>query len=128
MSTELGTSGQAIWSAYGADRLDAGGQALVRELARCADTLDRLDGLAIGRRETWVELIFDDMGEIHLVVDKILDQRRNHQLALKALFAEVRAAGIKAGDSGKGKDENEEPEDMLTRRRREKEERERKLG
>lgn len=128
MSTELGTSGQAIWSAYGADRLDAGGQALVRELARCADTLDRLDGLAIGRRETWVELIFDDMGEIHLVVDKILDQRRNHQLALKALFAEVRAAGIKAGESGKSQDENEEPEDMLTRRRREKEERERQLG
>lgn len=128
MSTGLGETGKLVWDAYGADRLDAGSQALVRELARCADTLDRLDGLAIGRQESWVELVFDDMGEIHLAVDKILDQRRNHQLALKALFAEVRAAGIKAGESGKSKDENEEPEDMLTKRRLEKEARERQLG
>lgn len=129
MSAELGKHGQAIWNAYRADTLDAGIQALIRELARCADTLDRLDELASGRREGWVSLVFDDMGEIHLSVDKILDIRRNHQLALKAIYAEVRAAGVKADaqTSGSGISEPKD-EDMVAKRRREKAERERKLG
>lgn len=125
MPVELGKHGQAIWDAYQASTLSAGYQALIRELARCADTLDRLDDLVSGRQETWASLVFDDMGEVHLCVDKILDERRNHQLALKALLAEVRQAGIKATDKPRA---DEEPEDMLTRRRREREERERKLG
>lgn len=128
MSTDLGETGKLIWAAYGADKLDDGSKALVRELARCADTLDRLDGLAIGRQDSWVVLVFDDMGEIHLTVDKILDQRRNHQLALKALYAEVRQAGIKPVGAGVGKAKDEEPKDMLTKRREEKERRERQLG
>lgn len=128
MATELGETGKLIWAAYGADKLDAGSQALVRELARCADTLDRLDGLAIGRHDSWVVLAFDDLGEITLTVDKVLDQRRNHQLALKTLFAEVRQAGIKPVPVTGGKQQDEEPEDMLAKRRKDKEERERQLG
>jgi hypothetical protein len=123
----LGDTGTAIWAAFQADRLDAGSKALVRELARCADTLDQLDGLAMGRREEWASLVFDDMGEVHLMVDKILEVRRNHQLALKALFAEVRAAGIKASSSS-GISKDEEPEDMLAKLRRQKERRENQSG
>lgn len=128
----LGETGTRIWVALQGDKLDAGSQALVRELARCADTLDRLDGLALGRRDEWATLVFDDMGEVHLTVDKILEVRRNHQLTLKALFAEVRSAGIKA-NTGKapggaiGADEEPE-EDMISKRRREKAERERQSG
>lgn len=122
---ELGQRGRRIWDSYGADKLPAGEQALVHELARCADTLDRLDGLAAAREESWATLIYTDMGEVHLSVDKILDERRNHQLALKALIAEVRQAGIKPAQKTAT---DEEPEDMLTKRRREREERERKLG
>lgn len=127
MATELGETGLAIWSAYGADKLDAGAQSLVRELARCADTLDRLDDLATGRREGWALLVFDDMGEVHLSIDKILDERRNHQLALRAIHAEIRQAGIRPAAAKATASQGEE-EDMLTKRRREREERERKLG
>jgi len=125
MAAELGKHGQAIWDSYGAAKLDAGSQALIRELARCADTLDRLNDLVSGRQEVWASLVFDDMGEVHLSVDKLLDERRNHQLALKALHTEVRMAGIKPTGNAKA---DEEPEDVLGKRRREREERERKLG
>jgi hypothetical protein len=127
MSVELETTGRAIWAAFNGDKLDAGSQALIRELARCADTLDRLDALAAGRRDGWAKLVFDEMGEIHLVVDKILDVRRNHQLAFKALYAEIRTAGIKEGGLA-AKLKDEEPEDMLSKLRREKAARERQSG
>lgn len=123
--SELGERGRDIWSSFGADALHAGHRALVHELARCADTLDRLDALAMGRRDEWASLVFDDMGQVHLSVDKLLDERRNHQLAFKTLIAEIRQAGLK--ETG-GTKKDEEPEDMLTKRRREREERERKLG
>lgn len=128
MLADLQATGQLIWNAYRADTLDAGSQALIREFARCADTLDRLDDLARGRQETWVSLARDEMGEIHVSVDKILDQRRNHQLALRAIHAEIRQAGIKpVGVEGKSTDEKPE-EDMLARMRRLKAERERQSG
>lgn len=122
---DLGRTGRAIWTAYGASKLNAASQALVREMARCADTLDKLDALIVGKSDRWALLVFDDMGEVHLSIDKVLDERRNHQLALKALFAEVRAAGIVPVESAANM---AEPEDMLSRRRREREERERQLG
>lgn len=126
--SDLGPTGQAIWKAYNASKLDAGSQALVRELARCADTLDRLDGLAAGRQDSWVILAFDEMGEVHLSVDKILDQRRNHQLAFKTLYAEIRAAKLPATTDGKPGEEPTQPEDMLAKLRKNKEQRERQSG
>lgn len=128
MAAELGPTGQAIWAALNGDRLDAGSQALVREMARCADTLDRLDDLAMGRREGWVSIVFDDMGEVHLTVDKILDLRRNHQLTLRALYAEVRAAKIEAKAPEGGEGAPEPPKDMLADLRAAKENRERQSG
>lgn len=92
--------GKAIWDGYGAGSLDPGARALVLEFARCADTLDRLDGLAAAKHESWAILTFDDMGEIHLSVDKILDERRQHQIALKQLFGEMRMCGIKPLQAG----------------------------
>lgn len=128
MSGELGNTGRAIWLAYGADHLDAGAQALVRELARCADTLDRLDGLASGRQESWVELVYDDMGSIQLSIDKILEVRRNHQLTFKAIYGELRMAGIKPAGEDKAQGRDEGPQDMLAELRRQKENRERQSG
>lgn len=124
----LGESGRLIWAAFEGDKLDAGSQSLIRELARCADTLDHLDGLASGRRESWATLVFDDMGEIHLVVDKILEVRRNHQLTLKALYAEARAAGLRPNAHPAAAVKDEEPEDMLAKLRAEKARRERQPG
>ena len=127
MAIELGPTGKAVWSAYGADLLDAGAQSLVRELARCADTLDHLDDLVIGERDAWVSVTFDDMGDVHLQIDKVLDQRRNHQLALKAIYGELRMAGIKAATL-EGKLDSEQPKDMLAALRKAKESRERQSG
>lgn len=124
---DLGESGQAIWKACSGDTLDAVAQSLVLELARCADTCDRLDGLAAGRQESWVLLAFDDMGEIHLQIDRILELRIKHQQTLKALFAEVRAAKIEVKAVG-GLTATAQPEDMLAALRKQKEDRERQSG
>jgi len=127
----LSKTGQAIWDAYDGDRLDPGAAALVRELARCADTLDRLDDLVIGRRESWLMITFDDMGEVHLQIDKVLDLRRNHQLTFKQLTAEVRSAGLRPVEVKKATEPSTpsaDPGDMLAAMRAAKEARERQLG
>ena len=127
MSNELGKQGRAVWAAYEADKLSAGQAALILELARCADMCDRLDGLAAGRQDSWATLVFDDMGEVHLSVDKILELRLKHQGMYKTLFAEVRAAKIALTTSDTAK-QDEGPKDMLAELRREKELRERQSG
>jgi hypothetical protein len=127
VSGEFGVTGTSIWSAYQASKLNAGHQALIREFARCADTLDRLDDLAKGRRDAWVVLAFDDMGEIHLSIDKILDQQIKTQGMLKQLHAEVRQAGLKA-DTGKVEGKDERPKDMLAELRKRKSDREHQSG
>lgn len=121
----LGESGTAIWAAFKATTLDAGSQALVLELARCADTCDRLDGLVAGRHDSWASLAFDDMGEIHLHIDKILELRLKHQNTLKALYAEVRAAkiGVKEGEAPV-----EQPKSLVDQLKLKREERERQSG
>jgi hypothetical protein len=128
MRDQLGETGKRIWDAYGAERLDAGSRVLVVAYARAADTADRLEQLVTAREERWALLVFDDMGEVHLTVDKILDQARNANLAVKQIHTELRQAGIKAHVDKQSTVKDEEPEDMLTKRRKEREERERKLG
>lgn len=128
MSAELGTSGQAIWDAYGAAQLDAPSRSLILELARCADVLDRINDVAIGRQEGWASLVFDDMGEIHLSIDKVLDEQRRTQVVFKTIFGELRQSGIKPGVVA-GKDETiKEPEDMLAALKKRKADRERQSG
>ncbi len=127
MRETLGDSGKAIWDAYGASGLNAAHRTLVLEFARCADTADRLADLAAGRREVWVSLAFDDMGEIHVSVDKILDQVRATQNTLKTLHGEIRQAGI-AIQAANAPRKDEEPQDMLAMLRQRKEERERQSG
>lgn len=128
MRSELGTSGQAIWDAYGAANLDAAARAIVLEYARCADVADRLNELVTARKETWASLVFDDMGEVHLSIDKILDQARNQQNTLRGLHAELRQAGIRPVPVEKPKAKDEEPGDMLAAMRKAKQDRERQSG
>lgn len=126
MRETLQTSGQAIWDGLKADSQTPSARALILEYARAADTADRLAGLASGTRESWAELVYDEMGEIHLEVNKLLSEQRNTQTVLKALHAELRAAGLLFAASEKPAEVPEET--PLERRRREKDERERKLG
>lgn len=127
--SELGKTGQQIWSAFNASALDGATQTLVRELARTADSLDGLDQLVKGNREAWAVLVFDDMGTVHLSVDKLLDARAKQQAIYKQLWAELRGWGVKPqAGSGMETPADEEPVDVLAMRRKEKEERERNHG
>jgi hypothetical protein len=128
MRRDLGETGKAIWDACEADKLDAVQRALILEYARCADTADRLAALADGRRESWASLVFDDMGEVHLQIDKILDQVNKNQGMLKQLHGELRQSGIKVGNGSTKADKDEGPVDVLGKRRQEKERRERQSG
>jgi hypothetical protein len=120
----LGETGKSVWAAYEADKLSAGDRALVREYARSLDILDRLHDLTMGKRDVWVTIAFDDMGEIQVGVDRILETQIKVQGMAKQLHAEIRQSGIKQADGVA----DTGPEDVLARRRREKEERERKSG
>ncbi len=90
--------------------------------------LDRLDGLAAGRHDRWAFLVFDDMGEIHLSIDKVLDEQRKTQMVFKGLFGELRQAGIKVQAAGLTEQAAEQPMDMLAALRKQKEDRERQSG
>jgi hypothetical protein len=109
MSTpgDLEARGREIWSAFGADQLPAGHRALVHEIARSADTLDRLDALVVGKRDVWVELMIDDVGSVTLSVDSLLSERRQQQANLQRLLAEARQAGLKQDETAKPKSETE---------------------
>lgn len=92
---ELGERGAAIWTAYGAEGLPAGNQALVLEIARTADGLDKLNALLVGCRDEWAKVEFDDMGEVILEVTPLLSERRQQQMAFKQLLGEARQLGLK---------------------------------
>ncbi len=93
--TGLQQRGQAIWASYKADGLPASLSALVEETARTADRLDKLDALLAGRRDDWASIVLDEMGEVTLVVDKLLGEARQQQMAFKQLLMELRQAGLK---------------------------------
>lgn len=129
MKDDLGPRGQTIWDSYQADRLNPAIRALVAEYARQADNLDRMDALVRGKQESWAILVFDDMGELHLEISKLLDEQRKAMVVFKQLHAELRAAGVKATEQASGGAVAAGPaETPLERRRREKAERERRIG
>jgi hypothetical protein len=124
----LKTRGLAIWRSYQAGSLPAGEQALIHELARLADALDKLDMILGARASDWAKIVIDEVGEVTLEVNGLLGERRQHAIAFKTLFAEIRAAGIKPVEGSVPVGGVAPPEDMLAKRKREKEERERQLG
>jgi hypothetical protein len=87
--------GQAIWETYEADRLPEGSKAMVHEFARLADALDKLDMILGARATEWAKIVDGIEGEVTLEVNGLLGERRQHALAFKVLYNELRAAGIK---------------------------------
>lgn len=87
--------GRSIWEAYQADSLPAGSQAMVHELCRLADALDKLDAILGARATEWAKIVEGVDGEVTLEVNGILGERRQHALALTSLYKELRTAGIK---------------------------------
>jgi hypothetical protein len=87
--------GQAIWAAYNADDLPSGSQAMVHELCRLADSLDKLDAILGARATEWAKIVDGVDGEVTLEVNGLLGERRQHALAFTSLYKELRTAGIK---------------------------------
>lgn len=87
--------GKAIWDAYDADSLPEGTKAMVHEFCRLADALDKLDMLLAVNKDTWAKIVEDVAGEVTLEVNGLLGERRQHALAFKVLYAELRSAGVK---------------------------------
>lgn len=87
--------GRQIWDAYSADELPAGNRAMVHELCRLADALDKLDAILGARRTEWIKVLdeFGD-GQVTLEVNALLGERRQHALAFTTVMRELRTAGI----------------------------------
>lgn len=116
---DLGERGRAIWDEFKAESLPAHHRALVQEAARLADTLDRLSALAAGKQEAWASIVVDELGEVTLLVDKILAEMRQQQLAFKQLVMEIRQAQIAPVNKPKDETADDKPDnivDILSRR------------
>ncbi|MCU1659303.1 MAG: hypothetical protein JWO57_3959 [Pseudonocardiales bacterium] len=80
---------------------------LIEESCRLADRLDRLDAISNGKDRAWL-LISEEIGDvtdgqITVIVDKVLSEARQQQLALKQLLGELRQAAAGAAPaSGQG--------------------------
>lgn len=92
--------GRAIWDSYSADGLPAGNRAMVLELCRMADALDRLDAILLGRESEWIK-VTEGLGEgdITLEVNAVLGERRQYALAFTTMLRELRMAGVKQTDA-----------------------------
>ncbi|MGW3808844.1 hypothetical protein [Micromonospora sp. NPDC005113] len=88
--------GRRLWDEEGGDELAGARRVVLEEACRLVDRLDRLDAIVNGRDRAWLTLELDDAGEITVVVDKLLSESRQQQLALKQLAGELRAGGATA--------------------------------
>lgn len=90
----LKARGAALWEQESAKRtLDGFTAVLLGELCRTADALDRLDSILGGRTREWIklgdeiEMLADGGVKVTVVVDGILSERRQQQLAYRQLCA-----------------------------------------
>lgn len=104
MTPRLRARGRRMWDQLVDDGDPIEVVVLVEEICRCADRLDRLDAIVNGRDRAWLTLDVDDVGEVTVVVDKVLGEARQQQMAFKALLGELRAIrGASAKSTGRGR-------------------------
>lgn len=90
----FGPRGARIWSAY-CERADGeAGLALLEELCRTADRLDRLDALLTGEVDVWCRLT-EGLDGIELHIDQALGEARQQGQAFARLWS---ALQLKAAD------------------------------
>jgi len=97
-------------------------RSLAHEAGRLLDRLDRLDAILSGRVDVWAQIVVGEAGETTLVVDKLLDQARQHAIAYRQLVAELRAAGALKASGG------EQQGGLIDELRRRREQREREAA
>lgn len=89
-----GSRGARLWQQMNAGAgLDPAHVVLLEEACRTADRLDKLESQLSGEDRAWLRLkVPDDGGEVEIVVDRLLAEARQQQLALKQLVAQIHAA------------------------------------
>lgn len=75
----------------GGPELSPAERVLLEEACRLADRLDRLDAILRGDLDAWMRFrASDDGAEVTVVVDRVLSEARQQQLALRQVLAELR--------------------------------------
>ena len=98
----FGPRGARLWAAY-CERADGeAGLALLEEVCRLADRLDRLDALLTGEIDVWCRLVeLPRTGVIEVQLDSALAEARQQQNTLRQLLA---ALPLKDADDGDADD------------------------
>lgn len=100
---DLGKRGNRVWTALYSDYLSPSNRLLLEEICRTADRLDRLDVLLRGDEDAWVTLrtVSDDGSVVQVVINNLLAEARQQQIAMKQLIAEFRqTATVTASGAG----------------------------
>lgn len=94
----FGPRGTRLWAAY-CERADGeAGLAILEEVCRTADRLDRLDALLTGEADVWCRLVHDLRTESYeLQIDGALSEARQQANAFRQLWA---AMPLKESDDG----------------------------
>ena len=105
---DLGTRGRRLWHQITGDgpELRPAEQVLLEEACRSADRLDRLDRMLRGDEDAWIRFhsINEDGSIVQVVINNLLSEARQQQVAMKALLAELRTSRAeKPGVSRRGK-------------------------
>lgn len=89
---ELGARGRRLYREVMAEHSELGPRqrVVLEEAARTADRLDVLDRILRGDDEVFVRLDIPDFGPAQLLVDKVLSEARQQQMALARLMGELR--------------------------------------
>lgn len=98
----FGPRGSRLWAAY-CERADGeAALALLEEICRTADRLDRLDAMLTGREDDWLHLVSGtDAERLTVVVDGLLAEARQQGAALTRLIAALPLKGAD-DDDGEG--------------------------
>ena len=115
--------GKRLWREMDGDQLPPLLRVVLEEACRLADTLDKLNAIALSSKQQWMELIPDDVidsgVEITITVNPILGERRQTALALRQLISEIRSALKFAQDNDSSNADKEDGSDEFSRRRAE---------
>lgn len=98
---DLGKRGSRVWTDLGGDKLLPAGRLLLEEICRTADRLDRLDSLLRGDESAWLSLhtVRDNPDVVEIVINNLLAEARQQQIALKQMLGEFRQAAT-IGNTG----------------------------